>query len=664
MRAIVILSLCLMLGALRADAQTDLPPAPIVNDEGGVVSITGTLTYTNARFTLGVAQPVVILEDQAGFVDRNRYFLMPSESQVLGQYTSDFYTSPVDYSLALPQVPRGSPRDVDFDGTDEPGVQVFAVAYWENVFGDPYLEERDLFGGGWSSAYASTRISEDPALQWEVIGGIFVVYAPDDQQGFPSDFGDDVKLFTDDDPLVRLPAGYTVVDMDTSPFTFDRSREVVIDLIEPEGAALVDYTDYGLVEGFDAFVEKLRNEYAFTEYKQIDWDALIAEFRPRFAEAERELSVDKYLLALRDFNWSIPDGHVAFGAEFYLSEMRERETDGGLGLAVRELDDGRVLVTYLTPSAPADNAGIALRAEIIALDGVPIGDAAGAVVPWTSPFSTEHVRRLEQFRFLMRSPIGTAVEITYRNPADSEATTVTLTSERESTSLDEAETVVRGVRSGYELPVEYYLLPEGYVYARINDFSDNNLLSIQLWERLMVSMNQNGAPGLIIDMRENLGGSGFLADQMAAYLFDEPLILGQNAGYDRFSGAFFSDSRGVDRFYLPEPSKRYLGAVAVLVGPNCNSACEFFSYNLTLENRAAIVGQYPTAGLGGGIDNVIMPLGIYFQYTAGRALDADGNIHIEGKGIVPTVQVAVDESTVFSDGDPVLEAAIRHLDGG
>ena len=44
------------------------------------------------------------------------------------------------------------------------------------------------------------------------------------RKDFPSGFGADNKLFTDDDPLVRLPAGYTVVNMDTTPFTFDRSR--------------------------------------------------------------------------------------------------------------------------------------------------------------------------------------------------------------------------------------------------------------------------------------------------------------------------------------------------------------------------------------------------------------------------------------------------------
>jgi hypothetical protein len=83
---------------------------------------------------------------------------------------------------------------------------------------------------------------------------------------------------------------------------------------------------------------------------------------------------------------------------------------------------------------------------------------------------------------------------------------------------------------------------------------------------------------------------------------------------------------------------------------------------MTLQERAAIVGQYPTAGLGGSVDAFLMPEGITVQFTKGRAVDADGNIHIEGKGVAPTVRVPVNEETLFSEGDPVLEAAIAHLD--
>src|SRR5215216_3525673 len=171
---------------------------------GGTKIVSGSVTYTNAFFTTGVAEPLILLEDQGGFIERDRQFVIPVQSQVIGQITSDFYTSPFSYSLTLPEEPNGTLHDVDHDGSNETGVMVFAVAYWTNTWGDPYLERRDQGGGGWSTAYASTKVSDNPSSYREIYGGKYLVYAPDDKQQFPSDFGSDKKLFTDDDPIMDL----------------------------------------------------------------------------------------------------------------------------------------------------------------------------------------------------------------------------------------------------------------------------------------------------------------------------------------------------------------------------------------------------------------------------------------------------------------------------
>ncbi|MBN1429072.1 MAG: peptidase S41 [Anaerolineae bacterium] len=639
------------------------PPANIKSDEGGPVLITGELNYTYPFFTAGVAQPIVILEDQAGFVDRDRKFVIPAESQTLGQITSDFYLSPFTYSITLPIEPAGSLRDVDQDEEKDTGVMVFAVAYWTNTWGDPFLERRDQGGGGWSTAYASTRVSDNRGSYREIYGGKLVVYAPDANQGFPSAFGDDGMLFTDDDLLVQLPQGWTVVDLDTDPFTFDRSREPEIDLIEPESIALDDFSRLSYAEAFDAMLEKFRNEYAFTEYKNIDWNAKSAEFRPRFEEAESARDNQAYALALRDFVWSIPDTHV--GMDFsLLYSMYATETAGGLGMAIRELDDGRVIVVYVLEDGPADRAGIAFGAEITEYNGTPIGEAISTVVPWASPFSNDESKRLQQLRYLLRSPVGTEVPIVYQNPGDSPQS-ARLTSVPENLSFN-ASSLSANV-TGIELPVEYTILDSGYGYAGIYSFFDNEVLTIQLWERMIRTMNESGVPGLILDLRQNGGGSGWLANQMAAYFFDEELELGKTGRYDDSTGQFEFDPSDNAHFIPPRGDLRYHGDVVVLVGPACASACEFFAYNMTIEDRARIVGQYTTAGAGGSVEDFLMPESISIRMTIGRAVDVDGNIHIEGTGVAPTIRVPVTEANIlaeYRDGaDAILEAAIEALGG-
>ena len=665
-----LLAAVLILGSLStsdalAQGDSETPPAAqIVNDEGGAVRISGSVTYSAPYFTLGVAQPLVILEDQAGFVDRNEHFLMPVASQTIGQITSDFFTSPFQYSLALPIEPQGSYRDVDHDDIEDQGVQVFAIAYWDNTFGDPFLEERDLYGGGWSTAYASTRISDDIETDREIVGGVFLVYTTDDQQGFPSGFGEDDLLFTDDDPIVTLPQGYTIVNMDAEPFSFDRSRNPVVDLIEPEGIALVDYSDQSYSDAFNSLVDLLTKEYAFTEYKDIDWEAKRTEFLPLFEAATTDEDARAYQRALRDFGWSIPDGHVS-GA--FVNEDFQLAIAGGLGIAIRETDEGSVIVNFVGEGSPAETAGITLGTEIVAIDGVPIGDAIGNAVAFSAPFSTEHFKRLQQMRYAVRFPIETEVELTWIDAEGEEVTeTMKVISEYDSFSFS---SFARGT-TGFEIPVDYKLLEadeygeNDYGYVKIDSFSDNSVLTIQLWERLIRTLKQYAVGGLIIDMRQNGGGSGFLADQMAAYFFQEPHVLGNSGFYDEDRGEFYFDPEGQDRYYLPADDLRYDGEVAIIVGPFCLSACEFFSYDMTIDDRATVVGHYPTGGLGGSIKSIKMPDEEYFTYTIGRAVDADGEIHIEGKGVPPSVQVTITEENLLADEDEdvLLDAAVAHLD--
>jgi C-terminal processing protease CtpA/Prc len=669
MAAVTVLGLAMIACSSFSPAvnATVTAPPPSSQDQGGEQTtggtkiVSGNVTYTNAFFTEGVAEPEIILEDQGGFVTRDRKFLIPVESQVIGQITSDFYTSPFTYSLTLPEEPNGTLHDVDHDGKQETGVRVFAVAYWTNTWGDPYLERRDQGGGGWSTAYASTKISDNPSSYREVYGGKYLVYAPDDKQQFPSDFGADKKLFTDDDPEMDIPAGWSVIDLDQSPFGVDRSEKPTVDLIEPESAALDDFSQLSYTEAFDKMLEKFTNEYAFTELKKIDWAAKGKEFRPRFEEAEKNNDTHAYALALRNFLWSIPDTHVGFD-QSALNNDFATETEGGLGFAMRETDDGKIIANFILSGGPADKAGMKWGAEIISLDGKPTAEVVEANVPWSSPFSNPIIKRLQQLRYATRFPMDKGqVDVTFKNPGESEKTAkLDVVNERDSFSVG---SFYYG-QPATSLPVEFSILPSGYGYVKVNSFFDNDVLSIQVWERAIKYFNDNQIPGVILDLRVNGGGSGWLADQMAAYFFDQEIVVGNTARYSKDTGKFYMDPGDETRMIPPRPALQYSGPVAVLVGPACASACEFFSYDMTINDRAIVVGQYPTEGAGGSVEQFLMPEEIHVQMTIGRAVDANGEIHLEGKGVVPTIKVPVTVETLQKQAngeDVILEAAEKAL---
>ncbi|MBI3738914.1 MAG: peptidase S41, partial [Chloroflexi bacterium] len=440
--------------------------------------VTGDVTYTNTFFTEGVAEPEIILEDQGGFVTRDRKFLIPVQSQVIGEITSDFYKSPFTYSLSLPAEPNGTLHDVNHDGKTDTGVMVFAVAYWTNTWGDSYLERRDQGGGGWSTAYASTKVSEDRDTYREIYGGKYLVYAPDDKQQFPSGFGDDKKLFTDDDPIMNLPAGWSVVDLDQTPFAIDRSEKPTIDLYEPASAVLDDFSKLSYTDAFDKMVDKFKKEYAWTELKQIDWDAKAAEFRPRFENAEKNKDTHAYFLALRDFIWSIPDTHVGFDTTPLNQDFTD-DTAGGLGFAMRETDDGKIIANFILKGGSADKAGMKWGAEIISMDGKPTAEVVDAALPWSSPFSSPVNKRLQQLRYATRFKLDKGqVEVKFKNPGGGEQTAkLAVTSERDSFLFSS----FYAGQSQTALPVEFDVLPSGYGYIKVNSFFDNDVLTIQIW---------------------------------------------------------------------------------------------------------------------------------------------------------------------------------------
>ena len=100
-----------------------------------------------------------------------------------------------------------------------------------------------------------------------------------------------------------------------------------------------------------------------------------------------------------------------------------------------------------------------------------------------------------------------------------------------------------------------------------------------------------------------------------------------------------------------------------MVGPSCASACEFFAYALTREDRATVVGQYGTYAIGGGWSPTYLPEGITFALPTNRKIAPDGSIVVEGTGIQPDIRIPVDETNFASTDDVVLQAALDYING-
>ncbi len=624
-----------------------IPIEPGANNPNEPVLISGEIPYTSPFFVNSIKQPFVLLEDQAGFVSRDREFYFPLAGQVIGPVEINDEET-LTYQLALPSVPQGTLVDVDNDADEDIGVQVFAVAYWSNVWGGPFLEERE--GKGWSNAYSSTLT--DPDSDDEIIGGILIVWAPDDQQSFPSGFGEDGLLFSEDDPITPIPAGYNLVDLNNEPFHI--YKEAQPNVILNEGAVEVnDYSDMSYQEAFQTMFEKASLEYPFTEEKDVDWQALYDKYMPRIQEADNN---EDFYNALREFSYEIPDGHINVSLN---PDVFYELAGGGFGLVLTELSDDRVIVTYILPGSVAEKAGIEVGAEIISWDSQPVAQGIGQVTPFSGPFSTEHALRVEQVNYVSRVSPGTRIKISYKNPEDSQVKETTLKSEVEYESL--FETIPGLNRDELSLPIEGFVLDDsGLGYVRITTFLEDYNMMARLWEHYIQGLIDQEIPGLIIDLRSNGGGSSSMTSDFLGYFFDEEILFYRRFYYSDISGEFEEVDRPAK--IVPAPLL-YAGEIAVLVSPNCVSACEGFAYALQENDRAIVVGHYPSAGAEAdvGRGQYVLPDDIKMQYPTGRPVDSSGEVIIEGKGVIPDFIVPVTEESALGGEDALLIRAIEAL---
>lgn len=618
--------------------------------------VTGRLEATNSVFADYYEQHAVTLADMHGFVIRDEEWELPIASQVLGFIDIDETALTGAYTLYLPLLPQGQFNDVDNNGKTDTGVQIFAVAYSPNLYGGPFSEGDDR-SRGWPGYLAS--VLADSENNYEIIGGKLIVWAPDGQQGFPTGFGPDGLLFTADDPAAPLAAGYSVVDLDAQPFAFIQSREANLPLIEPQDAAVKDFSALSYTEAFEKMFAFASVNYAFNgiEGKQPNWDALYADLKPRVEAAEKDRDSQAFYRAIKDFTGAFQDGHVGLSGDLLIEDFWTNH-GSGYGFTMRQLDDGDYIVNRVVAGSPAEQAGMRVGATISRFDGQPIAQAAASVRPFF-PESSDINLRYAQSIWLLRAAKGDKAEISFTNPGGSEQT-VTLTAVEEVDSLFDE---MGWNDSDFILPVDSEVLvrnDQEIGYIRINtNYDDLNLL-IRLFERALKHFEEREVTGVIIDMRDNGGGAPL---GLAGFLTTNEIPTGQDEYYSDATGQF--EPEGLPGKIIPNENQYRVGNLVLLVNRTCASACEFESYGFSQVPGMAVVGQYPTGGIFAEVSRgqITLPAGLEMQIPTGRTRLPDGSIFLEGVGVVPTVKVPVTAETVLTDEDVVLDYGIRVILG-
>ena len=441
-----------------------------------------------------------------------------------------------------------------------------------------------------------------------------------------------------------------------------------------------DYTQMTWVEAFDALHKQVSEQYAFGEWKGIDWDELSAAARPKVAQAMENNDEAAYATAILEYTKSLPDGHVSTAGGNLLA-MCVAHINGSYGFGIIGLDDGRVIANIVTEGGQADNAGMEVGDEISEWNGVPVADVIGQVStlwrPDTSSLATDEHTLIEKYRMLVLDPINTRTEVTFIKSDGSGSITATLTSEGDNWTILNQTELWKKVDD--DNPIQYEVLESGYGYILLGALESETIpvktLSAKLKEAMEFLTAQN-VPGIVVDLRGNNGGSDDLAAEFAGYFYSETTFYEYQSYYNTLTGEFeivYVAEDGTRTRNIPlniEPqTPHYDGPVVALVNPLSVSSAEGVAMTIKKLPNGCVVGFYGTNGsfgMTGG--KALLPGGYAVAFPFGRSLDINLVIQLDSRdgigGVVPDMRIPMTAENAVRLGageDVELEYAVSVL---
>jgi hypothetical protein len=201
------------------------------------------------------------------------------------------------------------------------------------------------------------------------------------------------------------------------------------------------------------------------------------------------------------------------------------------------------------------------------------------------------------------------------------------------------------------------ILPGNVGYVKFDQFADTDLGGPTAAAAMAFVAN---ADALIIDLRDNGGGSASMIQLLAGYLFKDSVHL-----IDWYSRRENETTQSWSNDWVPGKTM-FDTPVYVLVSGRTGSAAEEFTFDLKNQKRATIVGE-TTGGAGHTVEFRTYDMGIFIaglKLPNTRALDPETNTGWEAVGVAPDITVPADKALAAARFDALKKLEEKASDEG
>lgn len=397
-------------------------------------------------------------------------------------------------------------------------------------------------------------------------------------------------------------------------------------------------------------------KFAFPHFEarpNLDWDEKVQEFIPRVIDAP---DMESYYRILMEFAASLEDGHTAVIPPWgYFTPGHDTPP-----IEIAVIGD-KFVVARLAETKEMIAQRIYPGLEILEIgDHVPVQQYFRDQVLRFYSRGASHADKAVLVVYLLSGPQGEKVRLTVK---DNDGTVRGVELTRNSDIGDGMPFFYQFLQQSlFAEQIDARFLADDLLYVKVPNFSHPQIASGFL--ELVESTDMTAVRGMIIDVRQNMGGSNQICNQIIGSLIERQ-VSSTHWHYPHHVAAYRAWGLEEPEWDVkhesisPREGKRYTGPLVILTGPVTNSTSEDFAIILQQAGRATIVGQRSAGGSGNPLA-VPLPGGGVFEVSTFKATYPDGTEYAS-IGISPDIEIHPTVQDVGGGVDPVLQAGLSFL---